>query len=126
VPEPEATAMLLEVVEDLASNGLEFDRGDLRNAFEKRGIQGDLLEGYMFALQRTIPGIEHVDRNLYRLPENWKMATKYRTRRFKLPKLDVLSAIEMKKHLADTVNEESSDTMKEALRTLTADLEGLW
>lgn len=125
VPEPEATAMLLEVVTNLAKKGLDFERGDARNELEKLGVQGALLDGYLFSLQRTIPGVVHTDRNMYKLPTEWQIATKYRTKRYKLPKLDVLSAKELVSILGKSLNNDSSLSLKEIHRSLMSEIEAL-
>ena len=113
--------MILEVVTELASSGLDFSRGDARELFEARGISGSMLDGYLFSLQRTIPGVEHLSYDTYRLPKEWERYTKHRAKRFTLKRLDVRDADFLIELLRDSVKYD--DNLPPGVVELTAKLE---
>lgn len=109
VPPEEVTTVLLAVAKELARGGLDYERSDARAAFEKRGIDGDQLDGFLFALQRSVPGVVSTGFGSYRLPENWKDAVRHRMWRFRAPALNILEAKELETALAANGNDMLGD-----------------
>lgn len=93
VPAEKATAVLTKVVESVAEGGLEFQRKDAGDALEELGFTDDLKSGFLFSLQRTVPGIKNIGFGRYRLPEDWDLAVRHRLWKFRPQPLDVLDAI---------------------------------
>lgn len=128
VPENDASEIIGNVVARLAEHGLEFDRSLAAEMFEseieryrprakkklfrKKGSKDSILEGFMFALYRQLPGLTVVDRGVYRLPEDWKTAVETRTWRFRPPALDVFQCKRLKGVLDSA---EGLDELREAL-----------
>lgn len=101
VPEDEVTNVLVEVVTRLAEEGLDFERARAREIMEEVGVKESHLDGFLFSLQRTIPGVENTGYGQYRLPEDWYAATRCRLFRYRPPPIDVLAALRLRDQLED-------------------------
>lgn len=123
IPEDDVTVMLVDVVTEVAKTSLDFQRIDAREILEQFGVPERLLDGYLFSLHRTIPGIVSTGYGTYRLPENWEVATKSRMWRFKVPLLNVLDAQALYGWLA--TEDELSDNLTDLRRRLGSELDAL-
>lgn len=95
IPEPEVTAMLAKVIKRLAKEGLEYTRYRAREILEDEGLEGAALDGFLFSLQRTIPGLVNTGFGTYKLPEDWQIASEHRLWRFRPIGLNVLDGREL-------------------------------
>jgi len=117
IPPEEVTGVLLAAVRRLAKSGLGFTRAEAAAALVEEGMEGEVLDGMLWALVRSVPGIENVGFGAYTLPVEWEAAVEHRLLKVSLPKLNVLEARELQR-----VMWEQGDDDHKVLRALNSAL----